>query len=129
MAIEVAKHAFSRARTHAMRDILSARRLVQRIEKYRRNTVQATLTQIMGIQHTPAEGTGTSQEQEARRHIQQGGRATTRRRTNDTEAAWVIVRQGEQQVHRRIWRWDTKSGVSVAVLVTAQVYEQYKRNS
>jgi hypothetical protein len=50
MAIEVAKHAFSRARTHAMRATLSARRLVQRIKKDRRNTVQATLTQ-MGIQH------------------------------------------------------------------------------
>jgi hypothetical protein len=37
MAIEVAKHAFSRARTHAMRAILSARRLVQRIKKDRRN--------------------------------------------------------------------------------------------
>jgi hypothetical protein len=32
-------------------------------------------------------------------------------------------------MHRRIWRWDTNAGVKEAVLVTAQVYEQYKKNS
>jgi hypothetical protein len=75
MAIEMAKHAFSRARTHAMRAILSARRLVQRIKKEGRNTVQvpASHTDSNGYpahpsgRHWHIAGAGSTQAHTTRR--------------------------------------------------------------
>jgi hypothetical protein len=129
MAIEVAKHTFSRARTHAMRAILSARRLVQRIKKDRWNTVQATLTQ-MDIQHTPTEGTGTSQEQEARRHIQQGGRARSNEKTHERHGSGVddCVTRGTASALLNMAVGHQIRSISGSPCDGAGIYEQYKRN-